>query len=193
MELLSRHQLQEIYQGCVMRPEKPPTVIVPINEHFVAEVQTEFTIPLSAEIGGKISAVLECEDDRFSTLCQVAGLDLKTDFVGANLNKVEFINESAAIEGANFRRASLIESGWEGTSMKGMLLEGINLTGALGLTEEKLALAYLDDKTILPDGLSREKIQALHAAHNLPIAPFEARPEERSITIQVPAVLHRKM
>ena len=64
----------------------------------------------------------------------------------ANLSRADATN--AVFRGANFKDAILT----------GTILKGADLREAKNLTVQQLAEAVIDDKTLLPEGLSREKI-----------------------------------
>jgi Pentapeptide repeats (8 copies) len=59
--------------------------------------------------------------------------------------------EFAFLEGAHLEGADL-----QGAHFEGAHLEGANLSNAIGLTQDQLAKAITDEKTRLPDDLSRE-------------------------------------
>ena len=65
----------------------------------------------------------------------------RANLVGANLSYADCTN-------VNFRGANLKDALLEGT-----ILRGADLTGARNLTREQIALAVVDERTLLPDGL----------------------------------------
>lgn len=103
-------------------------------------------------------------------LCQHA--NPRTSLIACDVTGVVFKDDGVFFEGANFRAADMQRTEWHpSTSIKGALLEGADLSGAKGLTEEMLAECYIDKSTRLPAYLNRAKIAKMHAALDLPPAP----------------------
>lgn len=118
---------------------------------------------LTDEEVATVTAIRKSEDQSIATLCRIAGLDITRDFFAANLKGASFANAGTFFENANFKKTHLMDTVWDDTaSLKGINLEGANLTGATGLTEEKLAQAYISETTILPEGMDRDRILELH-------------------------------
>ncbi len=129
---------------------------------------------LTEDLFETLDAIFAAPDDsKLSYLFKQAGLDPKQDLMGFPLFEGgSFKDEGFYYERANLRNTNLRETQWnDNVSLYGTLLEGADLTGALGLTEEKLSEAYIDDNTILPEALDRQKIYDLHAALEMPGAP----------------------
>jgi len=91
---------------------------------------------------------------------QASTLDLHGAFVrrtnlsgaslrGANMTKVDATN--AVFRGADF----------EGALLNGAILRGADLTGAKNLTLQQLSSAIIDDHTMLPAYIDREKLSLL--------------------------------
>ncbi len=88
---------------------------------------------------------------------------MRADFEDANLVNADL--QYANLMGADFEDANLVnaslrdanlESAWlERTNLAGANLEGANLRGAWDLTQEQLEAAIGDEKTVLPEGLTR--------------------------------------
>ena len=171
------------------------TIHVSLNEQFMLEAQipTKVQVTVSQELHDKLIELDACEEDKFSVLCGIAGLNTKEDFTGTDLSGMPFIDEGTYLEGANFRATSLNNTFWRGTSLRGTLLEGADLTGAQGLSEEDIAAAYIDEQTKLPEQFSRVRIKALHDALDLPAPPPNRPDEERMIIFALDSTLHRKM
>lgn len=169
------------------------TIIVPVGDDHVAEIQTKFTVAIDAETEQAMIAVLESDDSKFSSLCKIAGMDIKTDLSAGNFEGLDVSNEGDCLEGANFRDSNLRHSIWRGlTSTKGILFEGTDLRGAKYLTEEDLAQAYINEETHLPEGIDRARVNYLHQKLNMPKPPPYEK-DDGFIQIPVPAILHRKM
>lgn len=80
----------------------------------------------------EMKALLEAETDNFVALCEIAGLDPKTDLRGANLVGVDFTE--CDIRGFDLRDADLTRTRgtnvtWDSTTN----FEGANLTGSIFL------------------------------------------------------------
>lgn len=73
-------------------------------------------------------------------------------FVEANAAKANF--EGADLTGAEFTAANLQGAQFQGALLSNTNLAGANLTGAVGLTQEQLAGAKIDEKTLLPESLT---------------------------------------
>lgn len=96
----------------------------------------------------------------------------RTSLVAAMLDGLTFGDDGVFFEGANFRAADMRRTAWHpSSSIKGALLEGADLSGATGLTNEMMAECYIDARTKLPAYLDRAKIAKMHAALDLPAAP----------------------
>lgn len=116
--------------------------------------------------------LLTPDKDSFAATARRAGLDLAEDFVGGHFPDTVFKDDGRALEGMNFRGALLTNTVWEpSTSMRGMLLEGADLSAAKGLTETRLAQAHTDERTKLPPHLSHARIAEKRAALNTPTPP----------------------
>lgn len=77
---------------------------------------------------------------------RVPGTDLSnTRLTNADLRHADFT-------GANFRGANM-----DGARLEGTILIGADLTGVRNLTWEQLDQAVIDDSTILPDYLDRDR------------------------------------
>ncbi len=175
-------------------PQRPPkTTIIPVDDKHVLEIQTEFTISVGQETAEKIQRVLDAPDGtRFSQLAEMVGMSKYTDFTFGNFDGIDLRGEGDYWQNANFRGSSFKGSKFgPDVSLKSTLLEGADLTDAEGLTAEMLAETYIDETTILPDYIDRSEVNALHEALNMPPAPMRVE-EDRVITIQVPATLHRR-
>lgn len=83
----------------------------------------------------------------------LAGADLEhADLAGANLEEADLRN--ADLKGANLSGADLEEALMKGALLARTDLRGANLAEALGLDQEELARACLDENTVLPVGLA---------------------------------------
>jgi uncharacterized protein YjbI with pentapeptide repeats len=71
---------------------------------------------------------------------------------GANMAKADATN--AIFRGADF----------EGALLDGAILRGADFTGAKNLTLDQLSGAIIDDRTVLPAYIDREKLQLLTLA-----------------------------
>jgi uncharacterized protein YjbI with pentapeptide repeats len=91
----------------------------------------------------------------------------KAHLQGAHLSEAHL--EDAGLGGANLEDAHLRKAHVRGTKLQGARLwrahlDGVDLQGAVGLTQEQLDTAFGDDRTLLPEGLTRP-------AHWLAAAP----------------------
>ena len=73
----------------------------------------------------------------------------RASLVGANLAGANATN-------ASFRGADLAEA-----KLTGTILRGADLTNALNVTEEQLAEAVIDDRTLLPGYIDRKRVLQL--------------------------------
>jgi uncharacterized protein YjbI with pentapeptide repeats len=80
---------------------------------------------------------------------------------GANLERANL--QKARLEGANLAEAHLAGAHLSGAKLWEAHVEGADLAGAVGLTQEQLNMAYGDDRTILPDGLTRPAVDTASA------------------------------
>ena len=62
--------------------------------------------------------------------------------------------ESANLEGAHLEGANFWEANLEGARISGTHLQGASLLNVNGLTQDQIDLAYIDESTVLPDGLT---------------------------------------
>jgi len=84
-------------------------------------------------------------------------------FMGANLRGADLIEthlERADFKHAHLQAASLQGADLEGADLKRAHLEFANLWEATGLTREQLAVAIIDENTILPDHLQEQPPKA---------------------------------
>ncbi len=92
--------------------------------------------------------------------------------IACDVTGVTFKDDGVFFEGANFRAADMRRTEWHpSSSIKGALLEGADLSGAKGLTNEIMAECYIDKNTKIPAYLNRAVIAKLHAALDMPPAP----------------------
>jgi uncharacterized protein YjbI with pentapeptide repeats len=87
----------------------------------------------------------------------------KFDVEGAFLRRTNLSNanlEGANLRGADFSNAILRGANLKNAILDGTILKGADLTGAQNVTLAQLKRAILDDSTLLPDGISREKLSA---------------------------------
>ncbi len=86
----------------------------------------------------------------FGAHLEGAGLD-RAHLEGARLFGAHL--ERAWLDGAHLERAWLDEAHLEDAWLDEAHLEGVDLSGVSGLTTQQLSLAFMDDKTRLPDDL----------------------------------------
>ena len=70
-----------------------------------------------------------------------------TDFSNANL-------EDANLSGADFTNARFRGANFKNANLAATILRGADLTGATNLAEDQLRAAIIDDRTLLPAGIS---------------------------------------
>lgn len=75
----------------------------------------------------------------------------KCTLAGANFDKAYL--RLASLQGADMRKAKLSHADLTGPRLAGAKLAGADITRAYGLSNEQLALACGDEKTLLPEGL----------------------------------------
>lgn len=75
----------------------------------------------------------------------------RTDFSGAILRNAE-------LSGTDFSRADLRGADLRGARMTGTVLHGADLTSATNLTIDQLAVAMIDNETLLPDYIDRSAL-----------------------------------
>jgi uncharacterized protein YjbI with pentapeptide repeats len=75
----------------------------------------------------------------------------RADFSGASLRDADISNADAT--NANFRDVD-----FAGASLRGTILRGADLSGAKNLTFEQLRESTINEATILPDYIEREKL-----------------------------------
>ncbi len=111
-------------------------------------------------------------DDTLSTFCLYKKINPRTSLISSDLSGAIFKDDGVFFEGANFRAADMRGAEFHpSSSIKGARLEGADLSGAKGLTNQRLAGCYINEKTKLPGNVNRAKIMALHAALDMPPAP----------------------
>ena len=76
----------------------------------------------------------------------------RTDLSGASLR-------GANMSGADATNAIFREADFAGARLDGTILRGADLSGAKNLTTEQLALAIIDDHTVLPAYINREHLR----------------------------------
>lgn len=175
-----------------MGDKKDKSLFIPsVDGEHVFEIKTEFTAQLDEEHFEQLQKAVNTPDATFTALAEIFEFDKEHSFIGANLDDVSFARDGSYFNGANLRNSSLrnTEFGPNNTFLK-TLLEGADLTGAEGLTEEMLAGAYMNDRTILPDYIDRNRVQHLHSQLNLP-EPLHYAGDEGTITIEIPTILHK--
>lgn len=132
--------------------------------------------------------LLEVEKDSFADIARRAGLDLAEDFIGGHFPDTDFRGNGRALEGMNLRGALLTNTIWGPTTlMRGILLEGADLSRAKGLTESALARAHTDASTQLPPYLSHARIAEKRAALKLNAPPPVNAEERRMIAFMAKA------
>ncbi len=179
-----------------MSKKPAQTAIIPIDKNHVGEIGIEFNLRINLPDGATetIHEILNSDSSRFCDLFPLAGLDKTKDFIGMDMQGTKFIDEGVFLENSNMRGCNLRQTTWKNTSVNGVLFEGANLTGVIGLTEENLASAYIDETTILPNHLNRQKIMFLHASNGLPPAPpIEPIIPEEPIVFEIPMTIHKIM
>jgi uncharacterized protein YjbI with pentapeptide repeats len=88
----------------------------------------------------------------------------KLDLHGAFVRRINL--SDASLQGANLSRADASgavfrHADFKNAVLEGTVLNGADLTGAINLTEEQLAVAIIDDDTLLPGYIDRSKIRRL--------------------------------
>lgn len=126
-----------------------------------------------------VAKVAHAPTSKFSELFTIAELRKETSAVGGIFDGVDFSNEDNALIGFNFKDASLINTLWVGTAVTLINFNGANLTGAQGLTIEKLASAIIDESTILPEGISLQDINEYKMVLEKDRQPKDAIPPPR--------------
>jgi uncharacterized protein YjbI with pentapeptide repeats len=76
----------------------------------------------------------------------------RTDLSGTSLRRANLAGADAA--NATFRNVD-----FEGAVLTGTILRGADLTGAKNLTVEQLSTAIIDDRTILPAYIDRDRLR----------------------------------
>jgi len=75
----------------------------------------------------------------------------RTDLSGTSLRR-------ANLAGADASNAVFRDADFEGALLTGTILRGADLTGAKNLTIEQLSEAIIDDRTVLPAYIDRNKL-----------------------------------
>lgn len=160
---------------------------VDLGEDFVVSV--EEGNPFEEE--DLVSMGKLAEDLPFSVILEMydlSGVDIKTYFAGRgagpdDLTGQDFTGSGDCWDGADLRGTDLTGCVFgPDNTLNGTLMEGANLTRVTGLAAEILACAYIDESTILPEGIDRAEVERLHAAKDMPSPPRRKR--ETSTVVQ---------
>lgn len=168
------------------------SIFLPFSKDHIVEVPTRIEIRMGDNFNQKVQDIIEADTDKFSDLLEMVGLDKTKDLTFSNFDDVDFRPETDFLNNANFRGASLKQTKYgPETTLHRTLLEGADLTDAIGLTEEKLADAYTDESTIFPSYIDPARVRFLHDEKKMP-PPAPKGSDDGTITFTVPATLHRK-
>lgn len=155
---------------------------LPPKEEYVAKHFTEQSTLLNLSANSRHITMYQHKmpDRTLSTLCAYTRINPRMEFIAANLTDQTFAGDEIFFEDANFRAADMRGCTFEETSsIKRALLEGADLRGAKGLTNEILAHCYIDERTKLPGNVDRKIINALHDLLKMPPAPPFTELEEK--------------
>lgn len=109
----------------------------------------------------KYSEVTPPVHHAFSHFLMIYQINQRMNLIGANLTGQIFSGDHLFFEGADFSGANLRKTTWNplNTSIRGANFSGANLQGAQGMTPAYLATAIIDEKTKLPESISRVGIK----------------------------------
>ena len=97
--------------------------------------------------------IAEAHTSNFVELAKIAGLDIKTDLVGANLTEANLTEANlteANLSGADLRWSNLVGANLRWSNLVGANLSGADLTEA-NLSGADLKNTQIDEKTVIAD------------------------------------------
>jgi hypothetical protein len=127
----------------------PPDYSSPVEEPEEPQLRPATDIQAILTVLGRRDEKARKQDEAADRRLDLAATDLRGAYLrGAHL-------ERANLWGARLDGAYILIARPEGANLAGAHLERANLWGAVGLPQEQLDMASGDDRTALPDGLTR--------------------------------------
>ncbi|HEY8963126.1 MAG TPA: pentapeptide repeat-containing protein [Alphaproteobacteria bacterium] len=150
-------------------------------------IDIEASVEVSPDFFDTLEKIFTTDESNLFELSKIIKADPKTFYAYADMTGMEIFDGRDEWHNADLRGVNFTNTKWKNTSLWRAVVFGSNFTGAEGLTEDDFAVAYIDAKTILPEGIDRNRVLEKHKALNFPRAPIGI--VEKPKKIRLPATV----